>query len=68
MKTAMTTKTIDPQTPSLEAIPDLETTDPTNDDAPEVATVDTSHFLHDARLVRYAAGALDDRAFEGRSP
>jgi DNA-directed RNA polymerase specialized sigma24 family protein len=49
--------TIDQQTTRLETTPDLETPDGGND-ATEVATVDTSHFLHHPHLVRYAAAVL----------
>jgi DNA-directed RNA polymerase specialized sigma24 family protein len=58
MKTTMTTTTSDPPSASLEAIPDLETPDRSNDNTTLVATVDTSHFLHDPCLIRYTARIL----------
>lgn len=57
-------KTIDPHATPLEAIPDLETPDSSNDNATCVATADTSHFLHHPHLVRYARAVLRSNGVE----
>jgi DNA-directed RNA polymerase specialized sigma24 family protein len=50
--------TIDPQNPSLEAVTDLETADGSNDNATEVATVDTSHLLTHPHIAQYLRAVL----------